>query len=580
VKPGSTWRILLAQGPAPALAAAGAALAWLALAGDSYTIRLATLAGAQALLVLGYQLVFGHAGALSLAQGGLFGLGAYVAALLSLHAPWGATLALPAAVLAAMLVAAIVGAAVLRLQTHYFALATLAVAQLIHLAAVNLEPLTGGANGLAGIPAMVPRGWPMLLLVWGLFGVAGWAVARVLAGLTGPVLDLAREHPQAAQSLGIDVAALRFVAFVAGAGLAGLAGALHAQVVGVVSPDVADMPVMVGCLIATVIGGRRAVLGAALGAILLTHAPEWFRFLENRHLIAFGLLALAMVIAAPEGLAALLADVRRRLLSPDTEASAPDTQPPPASRAVAPGALRLESVGKSFGGVRALDGVSFDVAPGEAVGVIGPNGSGKTTLVNVVTGLIAADTGTICLGRETLRDRAAFAIARLGVSRTFQQAQLPAATPADDAVAAAAWRRSPRPSLPAARGEASHWLAQLDAGSDAARPCGALPAGRRRLVEVARALMAGPHLLVLDEPGAGLSRSERARLAQHLRTVCAGGTTLLIIDHDIDFLAACTDRLICLDRGQVVADGPVEAVRRNPRVRLAWFGTDREEGAA
>lgn len=577
MKPEGTLRILLSRGQAPALVAAAAALAWLAIAGDSYSIRLATLAGAQALLVLGYQLVFGHAGALSLAQGGLFGLGAYVAALLSLHVPWGVALSLPAAMLVAMLVAGVVGAAVLRLETHYFALATLAVAQLIHLAAVNLETLTGGANGLAGIPATVPRGWPMLLLVWGLFGAAGWMVACVLAGLAGPVLDLAREHPQAAQSVGIDAATLRFTAFVAGAGLAGLAGALHVQVVGVVSPDVADMPVMVGCLIATVIGGRRAVVGAALGAILLTHAPEWFRFLENRHLIAFGLLALAMVIVAPDGLAGLLADIRRRLWPPVAVSAAPDTPPPPAPRPTAPGALRLEGVCKAFGGVRALDGVSFEVAPGEAVGVIGPNGSGKTTLVNVVTGVIAADAGRIRLGSETLRYRAAFAIARLGISRTFQQAQLVAAAPAEDAVAAAAWRRRPRPSLAVARTEASHWLARLGAGAEAARPCGALPAGRRRLVEVARALMARPHLLVLDEPGAGLSRPERAGLAQHLRAVSADGATLLIIDHDIDFLAACTDRLICLDRGQVVADGPADAVRRDPRVRRAWFGDDREE---
>jgi branched-chain amino acid transport system permease protein len=580
VKTGVTLRILLAQGPAPALLAAAAALAWLAVTGDSYSIRLATLAGTQALLVLGYQLVFGHAGALSLAQGGLFGLAAYVAALLSLHAPWAVALTLPAAMLAAMLVAGVVGAAVLRLETHYFALATLAVAQLIHLVAVNLETLTGGANGLAGIPATVPRGWPMLLLVWGLFGVAGWMVARVLAGLAGPVVDLAREHPQAAQCVGIDAAALRFTAFVAGAGFAGLGGALHVQVVGVVSPDVADMPVMVGCLIATVIGGRRAVLGAALGAILLTHAPEWFRFLENRHLIAFGLLALTMVIVAPDGLAALLADIRCRLWPPVAVSAAPETPPLPVPRTGTPGSLRLEGVRKAFGGVQALDGVSFEVTPGEAVGVIGPNGSGKTTLVNVITGIIAADAGRISLGSETLRGRAAFAIARLGISRTFQQAQLVAGAPAEDAVAAAAWRRRPRPSLAVARVEASHWLARLGAGAEAARPCGALPAGQRRLVEVARALMARPHLLVLDEPGAGLSRPERARLAQHLRAVSAEGTTLLIIDHDIDFLAACTDRLICLDRGQIVADGPVAVVRRDPRVRLAWFGTDHEEPGA
>ena len=576
------------RGPMPVALAVVVAVAGLVLFGDAYAVRLATLAGTQALLVLGYQFVFGHAGALSLAQGALFGLGAYVAALLALHAPWSATLALPGAVLVAMTVAAIVGAVVLRLETHYFALATLAVAQLIHLAAVNLEGVTGGANGLAGVPVAslfgfpVGRGWPMLLLVWGLFAIAGWIAARRLAELPGLALDLAREHPPAAQSVGIDVARMRFVAFVAGAGLAGLAGALHAHVVGVVSPDVTDLPVMVGCLIAAVVGGRRAVLGAALGAILLTHAPEWFRFLENRHLIAFGLLALAMVIAAPDGVVALLAGLRDRLwpLPADRQSSsvvAPPVGPRPTRRGAA---LTVDRLSKSFGGVCALDSVSFKMASGAALGVIGPNGSGKTTLLNVVTGLLPADAGQVQLGGESLDGLPAFAIARLGVARTFQQAELSGASSVLDAVATAAYGRQPRPVRAVARAEARHWLGRVGASDIAALSCDALPAGKRRLVEVARALMSRPRLLVLDEPGAGLSRPERAELARRLRTVRAEGTALLIVDHDIDFLAACVDRLVCLERGQVVADGPVDAVRRDPLVRRAYFGRDDPEDAA
>jgi branched-chain amino acid transport system permease protein len=573
------------RGAAPLWIAAVAALAWLVVAGDAYALRLATLAGAQALLVLGYQLVFGHAGALSLAQGALFGLGAYVAAILSLQATWGAALALPAAVLAAMGVAALVGAVVLRLETHYFALATLAVAQLVQLAVVNLETLTGGANGLAGVPAaslgglVVARGWPMLLLVWGLFVLAGWGVARLTGGLGGLALDLARQHPQAAQAVGIDVAGLRYMAFVAGAGLAGLAGALQAHVVGVISPDVTDMPVMVGCLIATVIGGRRVVAGAALGAILLTHAPEWFRFLENRHLIAFGLLALAIVIVAPDGIAAWLGAVRRRLWPDDLVAPAGGVIAPPVTARLARKGipLRVEHVGKSFGGVRALDDVSLTLAPGEAVGMIGPNGSGKTTLVNVITGLLPADEGQVRLGAELLHGKPAFAVARLGIARTFQHAELSVETSALDAVATAAFARVPRPARAAAGAEARHWLALVGVAGDAALPCGPLPAGRRRLIEVARALMARPRFLILDEPGAGLSRPERMALAQRLRALRVDGVALLVVDHDIDFLAACVDRLVCLERGVVVADGPVAAVRRDPHVRQAYFGRDGEE---
>ncbi|QQS14534.1 MAG: ATP-binding cassette domain-containing protein [Rhodospirillales bacterium] len=578
----------LGRGATPALLlAAVAAAGGLALAGDGYAVRLATLAGVQALLVLGYQLVFGHAGALSLAQGALFGLGAYAAALASLHAPWAAAISLPLAALAAMAVAALVGAVVLRLETHYFALATLAVAQLVHLALVNLETLTGGANGIAGVPPAAPfglgvaRGWPTLLLVWCLFAVAGVAVTRAFAGLRGAVSDLARELPLAAQSIGVDVAALRFTAFVAGAGLAGLAGALHAHVVGVVSPDVADMPVMVACLIATVIGGRRSVAGAALGAILLTHAPEWFRFLENRHLIAFGLLALLVVIAMPEGLAGALDAVAARLRGAPMRSATPRSAIVPSRAAPTGGAaLRLEAVVKDFGGVRALDGVSFAVPARAAVGLIGPNGSGKTTVVNVVTGLVVPDSGGVQLGAIRLDGRAPFAIARAGVARTFQHAELPADASALDAVASAAAAGTPRPADSDARTAARAALVRIGFGDGVDIPCGALPAGRRRLVEIARALATRPALLILDEPGAGLSPAERADLAARLRAVNATGVALLIVDHDVAFLAACVERLVCLDRGRVVADGPVAAVRRDPAVRAAYFGDAAPEAAA
>jgi branched-chain amino acid transport system permease protein len=210
------------------------------------------------------------------------------------------------------------------------------------------------------------------------------------------------------------------------------------------------------------------------------------------------------------------------------------------------------------------------------MGVIGPNGSGKTTLVNIITGNLPADEGRLHLGPQPLRGKPAFAIARLGVARTFQQAELSAASTTLDAVATAAFVRVPRPPREIARAEARHWLTRIGAADDAARLCGTLPAGRRRLVEVARALMARPRFLVLDEPGAGLSQPERAELAGRLRTARAEGAALLIVDHDIDFLAACVDRLICLDRGSVVADGPVDAVRRDPLVRRAYFGRDDE----
>ena len=559
--------------PAALLALVGGAALW--VTGDSYTLRLATLAGTQALMVLGYQLVFGHLGALSLAQGALFGIGGYAAALLTLSTSWGAALSLPAGMLAAALPAAAVGWIVLRLETHYFALATLALAQLVHLAIVNLEGLTGGANGLAGIPGLAPlgvgigRGWPAVLFVWSLVAVVGWLSLRWRRGLAGTAIDMAREHPLAAASVGIDVASLRFAAFVAGAGLAGLAGAIQVHVVGVVSPDLADFPLMVGCLIATVLGGRRHPLGAALGAILLVFAPEWFRFLENRHLIAFGLLTLLVVVVLPEGLANLVARLASRVAPvPRGQAVAPTALP--SARVWEDWSLRVEHASKRFGGVVALDDVSLALAPGEAVALIGPNGSGKTTLVNALSGIVRADSGRLTFGGIDVVRASPAALSRAGLARSFQHAELPATASALDAVAVAASARGVPDGQ--ARATALAALTRVGARAVATTPCGSLAAGDRRPVEIARAIAGSPRLVLLDEPGAGLSAAEKASLALALRSLVNDGATLLVVDHDLSFLETFADRLICLDRGRVVADGPFAPTRRHPAVIAAYVG--------
>jgi branched-chain amino acid transport system permease protein len=561
--------------PAGALVSVAIVVAGIALArgGDSYAIRLATLAGIQALLALGYQMVFGHAGALSLAQGALFGLGAYMAALVSLSAGgsgW-ATLSLPAAMIVPALLAAVVGAVVLRLETHYFALATLALAQLIHLGAVNWESVSGGANGLSGIPTLtllgagVARGWPMLLVTWGLVALIAFDTAWRRAGLRGSAQDLARDHPLAAASIGIDVARLRYVEFVAGAALAGLAGGLQAHVVGVVSPDGADLAVMIGCLTAVVVGGRTRASGAILGAILLVHLPEWFRWLENRQLIAYGLATLLMVVLAPEGLAALvdLIGPRRRTVA---RLPAMQEETPPAA-AVGP-TLRAEHLSKSYGGVRAVDDVSLTLAPREALAVIGPNGSGKTTLLNLLTGIARPDSGTIAVGGLSVDRAPADAVARAGLARSFQTADLPLSLTTLDAAAVGAHGRSDE----AARAIAWRALRRLGLDADAATPVGALPAGRRRLVEIARALATQPWLLALDEPAAGLSPAERVALGDALSHLVDDGLGIIIVEHDLDFLARVCSRGLCLDRGRVIAEAPFADLRRDPAVRGAYIG--------
>ncbi|MHB1218750.1 MAG: branched-chain amino acid ABC transporter ATP-binding protein/permease [Alphaproteobacteria bacterium] len=560
---------------------AGAALLTLyaAFMGDIYGLRLLTQAGIYALLVIGYQFVFGHTGAFSLAQGAFFGLGAYVTGILGAKLGWGFLATFPLSILLPAAFALLVAAPVLRLETHYFALATLGLAQVVLIGAVNWEALTGGANGLVGVPrvslfgAQVAPGWPLLLFVWGLVALSGLLAWRLTRGMRGLMYRTLRERPLAAASVGLDGGALRAVAFVLSAAYGGAAGALHANSLGVVSPEVFDFSIMVACLTMAVVGGRTRIAGAILGAVLLIHLPEWLRGLEQYYLIAYGAALLLVVILAPDGLAGLV-DLLWRRRARGAHETLPFV-PARASGAPAGGAvLHIEHVAKSFGGVAALDGVSLRVAPGEVVGLIGPNGSGKSTLANIVTGLYRADQGHIRLDETALERLRPHEIARLGVARSFQTAELIGdASLIDNIAVAFACAREP---LALARGRALTALAQAGLSERAWLNASSQPAGVRRLAEIARATARRPRLLVLDEPSASLTDDERATLARLLRGFAGNGLAILVIDHNVPFLAGLAGRLVCLEAGRVIAAGTPDAVLADPAVRRAYLGTAKD----
>lgn len=476
--------------------------------------RMVMLVGFYALMGLGYQIVFGQLGALNLAQGALFGVGAYAAAL---TAPALGVLALPVAILAAAIPAAIVAGPILRLQSHYFALATLALASIVNLVAVHAESLTGGANGLSGFASALPRGPLLLAMVW-ICLIAGVLIyVQLFRGRLGEEAHLLREAPLVAATLGIDAGRWRLAAFVAGGALAGLAGAFSAAVSGVVSPDVTGFPVMVLCLTFVVVGGSRHPMGAVVGALLAVCLPEMLRDFQDAWLLVYAVATLAIVRWAPGGLAELIDRLRGARLPVTRKLAVPERLP------ASTGAqqLVLDDVVKRFGGVDALAGVSFAVRRGEIVGLMGPNGSGKTTLLNVIGGLDRADGGAITLDDTRLEHLPAHAIARKGLGRTFQ-------------------------------------VLVLD--------------GDTRSADLARAVSTGAAFLLLDEPAAGATDREREQLATLLRRLRDAGRGVLIVDHDIELLSRLCDRLICLDRGKVIATGRPADVRADPNVRASFLG--------
>lgn len=573
-------------------------IAWPFIFASPYDLRIFTLAGIFAINTLGYQFVFGHAGALALTQGTFFGLGAYIAGLSALDLGWTFAQSVSLAIAGPIALAMVIAAPVLRLQSHYFALATLGIGQVVLLIAIQWESLTGGANGRPGVPGIemfglaVSRGVPLLAFVWGIVTICALLSWQAMRGLSGRAYAVARENDFAALSIGIDIWRLRWIALLWSAAYAGLAGALYVHTVKVISPEVLEFHVMVAVLTMAVVGGRTHVAGALIGAFLLVHLPEWFRGLDRYYLIAYGLVLLVAIIVAPNGLIGMAQDfVARARRSPAGEALSVTTRTMSIHRTVrrAPQPLHIEGISMSFGGVQALDRVSLVIPAGEIFGLIGPNGSGKSTLINCISGLYKPQGGRVVFDEVDVLHERPHGIARMGIARTFQNLNLIDHLSVLDNVAIARFASTKVPflrdlcdlrgtRLASARQHAMSALERCGIAGHAGTLCAGLPYGTKRRVEIARALALAPRVMLLDEPAAGLNIAEQLELAEWLIAMRGDGITFIVIEHNMAFLMPIASRMACLDHGQVIAEGTPAVLRANPQVIEAYLGIEGSTG--
>ena len=551
--------------------------------------------GLAALVALGLVLLTGVGGLTSFGQAAFCGFGAYTTAVLTTSfglSPW---LTLPASLVVSGLLAVVLGLVTVRLSGHYLPLGTIAWGLSLFYLFSKLEFL-GRNDGISGIPPLSIGSLKMMsagsiyYVIWAAVLISCILTLNLLDSRVGRAIRALRRGHLAAEAFGVDTARAKLLVFIYAAVLAGLSGWLYAHFLRAVNPTPFGAQAGIEYLFIAVVGGAGQVWGAVLGSGIVVILREMLksemfsRFGEGQlEIVVFGVLLVILLQVAPAG------------IWPRVVAFWPFRRPTAKLPAAGPLSVRSKSdiagktllevqgARKQFGGIVAVNDVSFKISPREIVALIGPNGAGKSTTFNLITGVLAATAGQISLQGRSIAGLPPQEIVERGVARTFQHVKLvPDMTVLENvaigthlrgrAGAIASMLRLDRSEEAKLLAEAARQIKRVGLEAQMHQLAGNLALGQQRIVEIARALCADPILLLLDEPAAGLRHNEKQQLASLLRLLREEGMSILLVEHDMGFVMNLAEQIVVLDFGTKIAEGGPSEIKSNSDVVRAYLG--------
>ena len=553
--------------------------------------------GLYALVALGLVLLTGIGGLTSFGQAAFVGIGAYSTAWLTLNAGWSPWLTLFVGLGLTAACATLVGIITLRMSGHYLPLATIAWGLALYYLMGNLEAL-GKYDGLIGIASLslmgqdIGQGRLFFVLCWAIVVGGALALLNLLDSRPGRAIRSLKGGTQMAEAMGVNTFRYKVTIFLIAALFASVAGWLLAHFQRTVNPSAFGLKMGIEYLFMTVIGGVGHVWGALVGAALVKFLDDWLQVAlpaligtsGSYEVIVFGITLVLVLKYLPDGLWSLVASrlpPAPRLVDWQNASELPVRDKPTQDQPV----LVVDKIRKQFGGLVAVNDISFDIQAGQIVGLIGPNGAGKSTTFNLITGVLSKTSGRVSFCGVDVSPLPSRDISRLGMARTFQHVKMIADMTVLENVALGAYSRgrcgiissmlrTNQTEEQRLMKEAQRQLERVGMGAYLHEQAGNLAMGPQRLMEIARALCTDPALLLLDEPAAGLRHQEKQALATVLRQLQREGMSILLVEHDMDLVMDVCDQLVVMEFGTLLTRGTPAQVQANPDVRAAYLGTE------